>query len=72
MNSVVLPLVAERNVILESSEYYRANMRMLGDRQAAGLIPPDNARYLRQHITMAALRQAGVSLRRSERMMKAA
>jgi hypothetical protein len=71
INRLIIGLADQRNLILEGSEYYKANMAQLTARLAAGTITPVLAKNIQPSIQMSALRIAGVPFRKSLLMVKA-
>lgn len=65
INRLIIGLADQRNLILEGSEYYKANMAVLTARLAARTITPELAKNIQPSIQMSALRLAGISFRRS-------
>jgi hypothetical protein len=71
INRLIVGLVDQRNLILEGSAYYKANMAQLTERLAARTITPELAKNIQPSIQMSALRLAGVPFRKSLAMVKA-
>ena len=61
INRLIIGLVDQRNLILEGSEYYKANMAVLTARLAARTITPELAKNIQPSIQMSALSLIGVS-----------
>jgi hypothetical protein len=63
INRLILRFADQRNLILEGSEYYKANMAVLTARLAARTVTPELAKNIQPSIQMSALRLAGVPFR---------
>ncbi len=71
INRLIIGLADQRNLILEGSEYYKANMAVLNSRLSARTITPELAKNIQPSIQMSALRLAGIPFRKSMALLSA-